>query len=44
MIFRPEHAEDNQDISYVYLVNQIFETLCDLLVKWAFPEIRCTPP
>ena len=30
MIFRPEHAED---ISYVYVVNQIFEVVSDLFAK-----------
>ena len=30
MIFRPEHAEV---ISYVYVVNQIFESVSDLFAK-----------
>ena len=30
MIYRPEHAED---ISYVYLVNQIFESVSDLFAN-----------
>ena len=30
MIFRPEHAED---ISSVYLLNQIFESISDLFAK-----------
>ena len=34
MIFWPEHAED---IIYVYVVNQIFESVSDLFVRnWLF--------
>ena len=36
MIFRPEHDED---ISYVYVVNQIFEVVSDLFAKQIWKRI-----
>ena len=37
MVFQPEHAED---ISCVYLLNQIFESVSDLLAKEISKEIH----
>ena len=30
MILQPEHAED---VGYIYLINQIFESISDLFMK-----------
>ena len=40
MIFQPEHAED---ISYVYVVNQMFESVSDLFAKHVSERIGPLP-